>query len=40
LLSDTWLERLANLRDRAEIDLALAGHHRRIPEGGTHPWRT
>jgi glycosyltransferase involved in cell wall biosynthesis len=40
LLSDAWLERLANLRDRAEIDLALAGHHRRIPEGGTHPWRT
>jgi glycosyltransferase involved in cell wall biosynthesis len=32
-LSDAWLERLANLRDRAEIDMALANHHSHIPKG-------
>jgi glycosyltransferase involved in cell wall biosynthesis len=36
LLSDAWLERLANLRDRSEINSALTGHHPRIREGGTH----
>lgn len=32
LLSDAWLERLANLRDHAKIQAALAGHHSRSPE--------
>ena len=35
LLSDAWLERLAHLRDRAEIDAALAGQPHRISEGTT-----
>ena len=34
-LSDAWLERLAHLRDRAEIDAALAGQPHRISEGTT-----
>ena len=33
LLSDAWLERLAYLRDRAEIDSALAGHPPCISQG-------
>lgn len=35
LLSDAWLERLAHLRDRAEIDRSLAASPHRIPEGTT-----
>jgi glycosyltransferase involved in cell wall biosynthesis len=36
LLSDAWLERLANLRDHAEIQAALASHHSRSPEDSIH----